>query len=489
LSRIESWAFVVWRASVIVETLAAVAVGGAVLASRFFPTGLARTAEPAPGFDADVAVLALGAAAIAFAVVVLAAWPAWRAARVSSHDATPPRLSLASRVLGNRSAPLPVSAGMRLALDPGRGGNATAVRSSLAAVTLGVATLVAAITFGAGLSHLLETPALYGKSWDVALTTYDASLPKDGVRVLAADHRVEGVAVGRLRAAFTINGLRVDGLAVDTVSGRLDPVILAGRPPKGPDEIALGTRTMRALHLHLGDSVAAGQFSSPAPARQLHVVGRAVFPLFGELGRLGDGAFVTRAAWAEVQDAKVDPASEAVLVRLTPGADRDAVIRDLVHGMGDPSYGVAVISQGKPTDIVNFGRVQGTPYLLGAVLALLSIVTLTYLLLSALRRRRRDLAILKTLGFVRGQVRAMVACQATTLVVVALLIGMPLGIVIGRGLWIRFADDLGIVAVPVVPVVTLAIAALVAVVAGNLVAAVPATLAARTKPAQVLRSE
>jgi predicted lysophospholipase L1 biosynthesis ABC-type transport system permease subunit len=266
-------------------------------------------------------------------------------------------------------------------------------------------------------------------------------------------------------------------------------VILAGRPPRGADEIALGTRTMRALHLHLGDRVTAGQFSASTPARQLVVVGRAVFPLFGELGRLGDGAFVTRAAWARVQDADVDPRSEAVLVRLVPGADLDAVIRDLEHGMGDLPYGVAVISQGKPTDIVNFGRVRGTPYLLGAVLATLSIVTLTYLLLSALRRRRRDLAILKTLGFVRRQVAAMIACQATTLVVVALVIGIPAGIVTGRWLWIRFADDLGIVAVPIVPMLTLALAALVAVVIGNVVAAAPATLAARTKPATVLRSE
>jgi hypothetical protein len=59
----------------------------------------------------------------------------------------------------------------------------------------------------------------------------------------------------------------------------------------------------------------------------------------------------------------------------------------------------------------------------------------------------------------------------------------------GRWLWIRFAGDLGIVAVPIVPVLTLALAALVAVVIANLVAAGPATLAARTKPAVILRSE
>ena len=483
------WAVGLGRAATIGLFGAFISVVLALLVSPFFPTGLARTAEPSPGFDVDVTVLAVGALAVAVGVVALAAWPAWRAARVVGDDTAPRRLSFVSRLVGHGRAPVPLSTGVRLALDPGRGGDATAVRSSMAAMTLGVATLVAAITFGAGLTHLLTTPALYGKSWDVALTTYDDTLPKYGVPILAADKRVQGVAVGRLRAAFSINGQRVDGLAVDTVAGRLDPVILAGRPPRADDEIALGTRTMRELHVGLGDDVDAKSFSSDRPGARMRVVGRAVFPLFGELGRLGDGAFVTRAAWARVQNERVDPVTEAVLVRLAPGADQADVIRDLEHGMGDQLYGVAVISQGKPTDIVNFGRVEGTPYLLGAVLAAVSIVTLTYLLLSALRRRRRDLAILKTLGFVRGQVRSMIACQATTFVAVALVIGIPLGVVTGRLLWIRFAGDLGIVAVPIVPVLTLALAALVAVVIGNLVAAAPATLAARTKPATVLRSE
>ena len=237
---------------------------------------------------------------MAAGIVLLAAWPAWRAAARPTDDAAPRRLSLAQRgswVTG--PVPLPVSAGVRLALDPGRGGNATAVRSSLAAVTLGVTTLTAAITFGAGLTHLLTTPALYGKSWDVALTTYDSTLPKLGVPVLAADKRVQGVAVGRIRATFGIDGLRVDGLAVDTVAGRLDPVILAGRRPEGANEVALGTRTIRALHLQLGDTVQATNFSSDNPGTPMRVVGRAVFPLFGELGRLGDGGVrATRAGWA-----------------------------------------------------------------------------------------------------------------------------------------------------------------------------------------------
>jgi len=490
MRRRERFALGLGRAAVIGLGGGIVALVTAAASSTFFPTGLARTAEPEPGFHLDPFVLVVGGLGVAALVVVLAAWPAWRAAGTAiESEAVPDRLSFWGRAGALAKAPLPVGVGVRMALEPGRGRSALAVRSSLAAVTLGVTTLVAAITFGAGLSHLLATPALYGQSWDVALTTYDDLLPTRGVPILAADRQVAGVAVGRLQVGFELGGHRVDGLAVDTVDGRLGPTILEGRRPRGGNEIALGTRTLRTLGLHVGDVVPSAPFASPRNPVPMRIVGRAVFPLFGVLGRLGDGAFVTTAGWEHIEARTLEPAAEAALIRLAPGAHVGAVVDNLNARLGDPTYGVAVISQGKPTDIVNFGRVEGTPYVLGAVLAAVSIATLAYILVSAVRRRRRDLAVLKTLGFVRGQVRATVACQATVVVAVSLLVGVPLGIAVGRWLWSRFADDLGIVSVPVVPTVAVVLTAVVALVVANLIAAAPAALAARTRPAVVLRSE
>jgi ABC-type lipoprotein release transport system permease subunit len=382
-----------------------------------------------------------------------------------------------------------MGAGIRMALEPGRARSAIAVRSSLAAVTLGITTLVAALTFGAGLSHLLDTPALYGQSWDAALTTYDELVPTRAPAILASDRRVAGVAVGKLRAPLEVAGRRVDGMAIDTVDGRLSPTVLEGRRPRGRAEVALGTRTLRSLGKRVGDTVQTRPFTSDRATVRMHIVGRAVFPVFGEVGRLGDGAFLTTAGWEHAQGAALDPAEEGVLVRLAPGARIAPVVSDLTHALDDPPFGVAVISQGKPTDIVNFGRVESTPYVLGAVLVAVSLATLAYLLLGAVRQRRRELAIFKTLGFVRRQVRSTVACQATTTVTIALLVGVPLGIIAGRWVWRRFADDLGIVAVPVVPVTSLVLTAFLALVAANLIAAAPAAIAARTRPASVLHTE
>ena len=108
---------------------------------------------------------------------------------------------------------------------------------------------------------------------------------------------------------------------------------------------------------------------------------------------------------------------------------------------------------------------------------------------SSVRRHRRDLALLKTLGFTRRQLAATVAWHATTSTVVALLVGVPVGVVIGRSLWILFAGELDVVVEPSVPVAALAVLVGVALVAANAAAAAPARAARGVKASVLLRSE
>ena len=49
------------------------------------------------------------------------------------------------------------------------------------------------------------------------------------------------------------------------------------------------------------------------------------------------------------------------------------------------------------------------------------------------------------------QIVASVAWQATALVAVGIVVGVPLGIVLGREVWGAFANNLGVVPVSVVP--------------------------------------
>jgi ABC-type lipoprotein release transport system permease subunit len=110
-------------------------------------------------------------------------------------------------------------------------------------------------------------------------------------------------------------------------------------------------------------------------------------------------------------------------------------------------------------------------------------------LASSVRRRRRDLAVLKVLGFVPRQLAAAVAWQASIAAAVGIVVGIPLGIVLGRWLWTLFAQQIGAVPAPTVPAGWIAAVVALALVLANLVAAVPGRRAATTPTALVLRGE
>ena len=143
----------------------------------------------------------------------------------------------------------------------------------------------------------------------------------------------------------------------------------------------------------------------------------------------------------------------------------------------------------RPAEIVNYKTIGLTPTYLVSGLVLGAIAALALTLLASVRQRRRDLALLKTVGFVRRQLAATVAWQATVAALVGIVVGIPLGIVAGRWLWDLFARQIYAVPYPTVSVPSIALVALGTVVLANVVAAVPARNAARTPTALMLRAE
>lgn len=480
------------RASAIAAAATVAGAVVAVAASPWLPTGLARTAEPDPGVHLDSVVLGLGAAATIGVVTALGAWASWRAvatgarqAQGAGDDTMRLRPSGVARLLAEGGWPVSAKVGVRMALEPGRGRTAVPVRTTLSGVTLGVGAVVAALTFGASLAHLLGNRDLYGLTWDLQLVDYaDVNFAERVLPLLQDDPRVAAVGVGSSGDALVeVDGVRVDAIALDPVEGDLALPFLAGRAPQGPEEVALGSRTGRALGVELGDTVSVA-WPGSEPLR-MRVVGEVVFPSVGAASRLGEGLLVT-VAGADALTPPEIPRFRDVFARLEPGADPDTMVADLTRGLGSD---IEVEPLTEPTDILNFGRVQSMPFVLGAILATIAAATLAHLLLSAVRRRRRDLAILKTLGLVRGQVASTVAWQATTVVVVSLVVAVPLGVALGRWVWTLLADDLGVVARPQVPLLALVVVAGAAVLLANAIALVPGQIAARTHPATDLRSE
>jgi putative ABC transport system permease protein len=139
--------------------------------------------------------------------------------------------------------------------------------------------------------------------------------------------------------------------------------------------------------------------------------------------------------------------------------------------------------------IVNAGQMGEDPLVLAMALAVAVLVSLAFTVGANARRRRRELAILKSLGLTHRQLMSVVAWQTITLLVVAIVFGVPLGVAAGDWAWAAFAASLGVVPVTEVPLAGLGLGLLVLLGAGTALTAVPAIAAARTPTAFALRAE
>ncbi len=454
------------------------AVGVAILLSPLWPIGLARVAEPHPGFELNVALLAIGGLLVALVTMAIGAGSTWRWSRPSPRAATR-RVPWASKLVSTTARPVSVAIGARQALHGGRGRSAVPVRTTVVALTLAVATLVTAITFGASLGHLLDSPRLFGWSWDAQIGA--KGVPDIGAPVaagLADDPAVASYSTGTV-TEIAVNGVRVDAFAMDAGRGTIPPAILEGRSVRTNDEIVLGTQTIRAVDAEIGDLV---RVKVGDETRRFKLVGRAVFPDIGDIGQLGRGAFMDFAA---VRDTDAHAPHNVALVRFADDAAHAAEVTRLRHALDPLPVTAAVL----PRDLASFGRVDGLPIVVALILGAMAAAVLVYTLLTAIRRRRRDLAILKTLGFTGGDVARTVVAEATTLALLALAFGLPIGVIIGRAVWRAFADWQGFPAVPTVAWLPLVAVSLAVVLVAAVIALLPAWLAARTRPAVALRSE
>ena len=118
-----------------------------------------------------------------------------------------------------------------------------------------------------------------------------------------------------------------------------------------------------------------------------------------------------------------------------------------------------------------------------------AIAVLAHLIATGARARRRDIAVLRALGFDRRAVRATIASQALTLVVVSAAIAVPVGVIVGRAVWRRYATGLRIVPEPVTPWALMGVLVLAMGVVALLAAVIPARRAMRRDPLATLRTE
>jgi hypothetical protein len=467
---------------------AAISLGVAVVLSPVFPFGAARQADPDVGLRVDPSLLAAAGLAVAVGVtaVSLVAATLWaRSARAIRRGAD--RTSQVSELTARSGLSPAKATGARWALVRGPGVRRLPVLSTLAAAVTAIGVVVGLLVVAASLDGLLWTPARYGAPWDAGVPV-DPRAARDDAAALADDPRVEDAALiasGELTVQ-TADGstVQLPAVAYEHVAGGLDPVVLDGRVPGAPDEVALGTATFRSLGVDIGDRV---MLYGPGGEHQARVVGRLIIPAVG-ITDVQRGMVIPLDPFDELRAAELIAGVDveaSLLVRLAPGV----LVTEYAADMAAASPSRMVERPAQPVDVRALQEVERIPLLLGGFTALIAVAAVAHALAVASRRRSGDLAVLRALGLRPAQAGQVVRWQGLTIGAAALVIGIPIGLALGRLVWSAIA---GSVSVPVI--IDLPPAPLLAVVAVTigvmaLVAIPPGRRVAQLRPADLLRAE
>jgi hypothetical protein len=461
-------------------TGALLAIAGAIALSPLAPIGPLGRLEPDPGLAVDVHVLGIGAALIVGLTVL-------RLTVAASRPLTQPgprRVNRGVEAVARTLAPS-LGTGIRLATQGGSTTGSVPLRSTMIGLCTAIAAVSATLVYSAGLTHFVDTPRLFGWHWDALVAPDDGNSLPVARAAVARDPGVRRSTAGQFGQVIVRNTT----IPAIGIAGSPNVEIVDGRRPTHADEIALGAASMRTAHTGVGRHVVV---HGPGGAHRYLVTGTAVFPRLApypaaEPTGLGIGAAFTPTG----------------LQRLVPNAQDQFILADLrtdpahldtartalgrrIFTTQEPGQ---VLGPQRPNDVTSYDRVARTPLALAALLALLALATAAHVLITSVRRRRRELAVLKTLGFSRRQVSISVAAQATTMIGIAAVIGIPLGIVVGLWTWGSTATWLGIAVEQVVPLAALSAAVVTAIVLANGIAFVPGRLAARIQPSIALRAE
>jgi hypothetical protein len=344
-------------------------------------------------------------------------------------------------------------------------------RSTAAAVAVGATGLLAAATWAASAERLTTDFRLQG--WD-----FDASVESESPPPAAPFLDDPGVdTVTRYeRFPLPIEGVEVDVFALSPERGLVHPTMREGRAPAGPGEIALGPQARDRLGVDLGDDLTVDGVDGPVV---LTVVGEAAFPLLGN-GGFGETASVTADTGAGLVE---EPFMYGLLLGLEPGTSAS----DLEQTAADADIELTAPFSAPPVD-----RLRSAIGIDGALVAFFAVFAATVLafgMIAAARRSSRDFAVVRTLGFRRREVVAAVGWNTALTLVAGAVVGVPLGIALGRAVWAASVRRLGVLDAFTVPAASLGVGALVALAVAFAIALVAARRPARMCVATALRTE
>jgi putative ABC transport system permease protein len=453
-----------------VAVAAVLAAVGTALAGRFEPMGAIEGREPSPGFAPNVSLVVLAVLVTATLVVAAAAVTAWRAGpRSASRQAVRPSM-VADRLAAAGGAP-PIVAGVRLALERGRGRSTVPVRSALVGAAVGVLGIGAAIVFSGSLDRLVDDPERWGAVADFAVV----DVQDDTVAELAADERLTRVTESS-DASVVVEGDQVFGYAFDAVKG--DAVawtLLEGRLPTAADDIVLGTRLADRLDVGVGGTVEIGVGDR---AETFEVVGVGVGG-YTNNEQLGVAVVMTKESMERVAVSESFREAFAVV-----DADEDA---EAVAASYASRYEVS--TRMPPVEVDSLDQLGALPEVFALFAGAMGVLAIGNGIVVAVRRRARDLGVMRTVGFTPRQTAGTVFTMAETSGAIAAIVGIPFGVAVGGAVWSAVAARAYVATDAYVPIPLMLALALATLAIVALVSTVPARRAARMRPADALRAE
>lgn len=459
------------RAVVPIAVGCTLGIAVAVVPAGIFPTGFAGRYEPDVGIRFDASTLVLGSLLL---MVVLAVWTG-----VALRHESRPRVTITRpssiEAIAARSPSSVASTGLRFAF-----GRRPTGRSGTTGVVLAIATtvalLVGALVFGFSLNRLIDEPFRYGVGYDFAAGNDGSeAVPSELIGVISETPGITSAILYSTDHARR-NDTDVELLGMQHVRGSGAPMVTAGTLPFSSEEIVLGRTTARELGVSVGDPIELTGVTGTATFR---VTGLAVIPGFGANEGVGRGAMLTMEGLVRL-DRAAQP--NVVAVRFESGPDADDALRKVAVAAGSDPRELPF----RPAVIVNLGRIRNIPFVLALLIGALSLLTVVNIVVSSVRYRRREFAILRSLGAGGGWIGRAMHWQASLLLIVPAMIGAGAGIALGRHVFIAFATDMGAIDDPSVPSMTIALLVLSLVLIANLAALPPGRAVRRVAPAAQL---
>ena len=475
-------------AALAVVTGVVLSIAIAALVSLIGPLGSVRSVARGTtvSLPASVVVpsIVLAAVALLLMAVLLPAGAAARRATRPSVRARPRTRRIALPATGSPARAL----GVRAAVGPDSTGAGYAV---LGGCVVAVVVVVASVLFGTNLASVVRSPDRYGWPWQMAVITGGGYGDTQADAVAASlDQRPEVVDYTLLGfdPAAQIKGRPVPTIFTDSDPARSPLPVVEGRTALRPGEVVLGRQTAADLDIAVGDQITVE--ANQQGTMDATVVGLAVLPNLGPF--IADRAGLGRGAFLPVAVDPVEFDGGFVGVRLAPGVDPASFERsihaELLGWDGSFSVPVSVVGPVRPSEIVDITEMRQAPLVVAGVLAAALVVGLAMAIGVSVRDRRRDLAILRALGFSGRDLGSTVRWQAVTSMLIGLVIGIPLGIVAGRLAWDRFALQLGLAPGADIPWVEMGVVVLAALVLAVVTATLPGRAASRIAPAEALRT-